>query len=130
MRVGKTLEYIGARSFLLFDSPWYQITPLMPKPMNGATIPLYRYDGAHEAGFGCHECFGKGAPASFAASSSRFSRARTAGMSAVSFAILLHSWNTGIREESALMPSRLIHASTGVPPQVSSIRPIATFSRC
>ena len=40
INVGKTVEYIGASARLLFDSPWYQITPLIPKFTNGATIPL------------------------------------------------------------------------------------------
>src|ERR1017187_4214238 len=48
MSAGKTLAYMGANARRLFDSPWYQITPLMAYGVAGATIPLKSHAGAHD----------------------------------------------------------------------------------
>src|SRR5580698_4494965 len=104
---------MGKASGSVFDSPWYQIAPLIGNGVSGAIIALYKPAGFQESGSGCQGNFGIGFPAAFAASiscCSFFCSSRLVGSSSISLA--RHA-NTGINEAFAESASRLVHASAG-----------------
>src|SRR5258708_4720869 len=98
------------------------MAPLMGNGVTGAIIALYKPAGVHAPPGPVSGLPGFGVP-SFQAFRRCSKVASVIGQASTDFA---HSYTIGINAGSSPIALRLIHASTGVPPQKVSMMPIGT----